>query len=362
MKVLLVDSSYPINTRNIRIVESLRKRLNQSEVHIAAWNRDGRFDIDDKDIKYHVFEKKAAYGNPLQKLIALFSYFFYLKRINASLQPKILIASHWDMLLLCSLLKSKDQKLVYENLDLPTAESSFVRKILDALEKRSLKNTDLIIFASRFFQQRYDFFSGSKVVIENLPITENALIEKKYFYESDKLKISFIGTVRYFDVMKNLVDSIVGLDVEVLFWGDGPDFARLKAYTSDNTQVKIFGSYEYNHIRDIYEVSDLVWAVYPSLDYNVKYAISNKFYECFKYCRPGIFATDTCLADVVKHEEIGFTVNPYDQQAIRKLIADAISNPELINKYKTNLGNFKGKRNWEDNESTLVNSFESLLR
>jgi len=362
MKILLVDSSYPINTRNIRIVKSLKKLLDKSEVHISAWNRDGRFEVNEEDIKYHVFKKKAAYGNPLQKFVALFFYFLYLKKINAALRPKILIASHWDMLMLCSFIKAKDQKLVYENLDLPTAARGFVRRVLNKLERRSLKNTDLIIFASRFFQKRYDFFNGSKVVIENLPVTENASIEKRYSYESDKLKISFIGTVRYFDVMKNLVDSIVGLDVEVLFWGGGPDLNRLKAYTIDNTQVKFFGSYDYSHIRDIYELSDLVWAVYPSLDYNVKYAISNKFYECFKYCRPGIFAADTCLADLVKQEKIGFTVNPYDQQAIKNLIVDAISSPELINTYKTNLANFKGKRNWEDNESTLVNSFESLLR
>ncbi len=362
MKVLLVDSSYPINTRNTRIVNSLKKIYKQFQPHVCAWNRDKRVESNQEGICYHVYDKPAAYGNPFKKIIALFSYFFYVRSLNLRLQPSVLIASHWDMLVICSLIKTKKQKLVYENLDLPTASSTFARKLLDRLERFSLKKADLIIFASRFFEGRYSFFHGQKIILENLPLKSVQNSIKKYTYTSDRLKISFIGTVRYFEVMKNLIDSISGLDVEVLFWGDGPDLEKLKLYAEKNSCVKFFGKYEYDNIRDIYELSDLIWAVYPSQDYNVKYAISNKFYECFMYCRPGIFAKDTCLAELVEQDQIGFTVDPYNEYEIRNLLHKINVNPDLIETLKINLTRSVGRRHWEDNEELLKIEFDKLCK
>ena len=66
-KILLVDTSYPINTRNIRILSSLKDNNNNDSVKFATWNRDNR-DIENEHSEMFIFNKVSKYGNPLSKL------------------------------------------------------------------------------------------------------------------------------------------------------------------------------------------------------------------------------------------------------------------------------------------------------
>lgn len=360
MRVLLLDSAYPINTRNIKILNSIKKHTTHCDVTICTWNRDGREISDNDKFNYETFNRKAQYGNPFKKLIQMFSYYKFLKKCNDKIKPTIIIASHWDMLILAFFFKLKYQKLIYEILDIPTASFSLVQNTLNFIERKCLSKTDALIFASRFYCDLYKDFTGKKIVLENLPLESNVSNIIKYQYVSDKFKISFIGKLRYFSVMKNLIDAVDNLDVEILFWGEGPDYNALKEYSEGNSQIKFFGKYDYDYISDIYNLSDLVWAVYPSLDYNVKYAISNKYYECVKFKVPGIFAKNTHLGDFVDKEKIGYTVNPYSVADIKSLFQDILINKEKNLSVKNNLLLSKENKSWENNEHILIDLINNV--
>lgn len=359
MKILLVDSCYPINNRNLKILNSLKNRLgNNIEIFVCTWNRDGRvIDTNYSELNLNAFNKKADYGKPLAKIKGIIPYFKFIKRLNEDIKPNIIVASHWDMLCLVSLIKKHNQKLVYENLDLPTSSSFFFRNVFRFFEELALIRTNAIIFASRFFIDKYAKFKKTKIVLENLPFKDVVVREYEHNYESNKLKISFIGTLRYFNVMKNLIDAAKGLPVEILFWGDGPDENKLKEYSRFNNSVKFFGKYEYKTISDIYALSDVVWAVYPSSDYNVKYAISNKFHECLIFKRPGVFAEGTMLGELVEKEKIGYIVNPYSVTNIQKLFVHIIEDKAAYNELQINLVNSMEKKTWEDEEYKLIDLF-----
>jgi hypothetical protein len=361
MKVLLVDSSYPINNRNLKILNSLKNRLGaEIEISVCTWNRDDRPVLKDDVFSFYIFGRKADYGQPVAKLKGIIPYFKFLKSVNNEIKPDIIIASHWDVLALVSLIKRKEQKVIYENLDMPTASNPVFRSILRSIEMASLKKVSAIIFASRFFEECYKKVEKKKIVIENLPFKNVVMRTNTHTYESDKLKVSFIGTLRYFDVMKNLIDGVKELPVEILFWGDGPDLNLFKDYSADNPDVKFFGKYDYKTIADIYALSDIVWAVYPSLDYNVKYAISNKFYECLLFNKPGVFAKNTMLGDLVETDQIGYTVDPYDTLGIRKLFEGIILDKSGYEKIRINLDGSDEKKNWEDDENILIDLISKL--
>ena len=144
IRFLIIDSAYPINTRNIKIANSLCKHYSDREVQMifCAWNRE------DKNItspnNYYIYKKYSPGGQLLRKLFNLFGYFRYLKKCNKCVSPDVIVASHWDMLFLSSIFKKKSQILIYENLDIPSADSSVLLTVLKIVERFALRNTEFL--------------------------------------------------------------------------------------------------------------------------------------------------------------------------------------------------------------------------
>lgn len=349
-KICLIDSTYPINTRTNKIYNSLVNDFGRKNVSIIAWNRDGRENKNTEN--YYIFEKKAGYGNKLQKLMGLFSFKTFINKVLNENNFDIVIASHWETLLLASELKRKDSKLIYENLDIPTSSNIHILKLLQKIEKKALKKTDAIVFASRFFVPLYDFFTKDKILLENKPDKQLFLYEAK---EHDSFNIVFLGVIRYLDILKNLIDSVSEIKgIKLIIWGDGPDYENLKNYAKGKESVFIQGRYENSQLANIYSEADLVWAVYPNDDYNVKYAISNKFHESINIGKPCIYAEKTELGNFVSSNRIGFVVNPYSVDDITELFDKLKVNLKLIEEAANNLKILKKKESsWNDDFNEL---------
>lgn len=357
MKILLVDGIFPINTRNRRIISTLKKQY--LNVKYCSWNRkNSEINFLEKD--NYIYSSNEGYGNKIKKLLGIFKFYKFLKIKLKENQVDILIASQWDMLLLCFFLKNQNQKLIYDNIDMPSSKNKFILYILKKIEKRCLKKVDILIHSSRFFKDKYKFFKNKQVVIENLPLKENLSL-KKISSSKNKVKISFIGTIRYFNVLSLLIDfaKLKDNDIELLFFGSGPDLEKLKKRIVINKQsnVKIFGEYDYKEISSFYEMSDLIWAVYPSENYNVKYAISNKFFESIIYEKPCCFAKGTLLAELVEKEGIGITIDSTNIDSLIQELGDLEKLQNKINKIKENIKIYKKKEKnifWEDIENKIL--------
>ena len=235
-KILLLDTSYPINTRNAKILSSLP----EFEKYVITWNRDNRAVSANETWKEYFYIAKADYGNYGAKLLKIFSYALFIKKHLSIIKPDYIIASHYPMLAVASLLKPKNAKLIYENLDMPTSNNSIVLYILRIIEKIALKKADYIFLASRFYKELYCFYKGSILIIENKPFS-NILADKavKFSHNSDRLKISFIGNIRYFDCMCNLIIAADKLPIDVLFFGEGPDYQNLMHFAEKYTNRNI---------------------------------------------------------------------------------------------------------------------------
>ena len=91
IRFLIIDSAYPINTRNIKIANSLCKHYSDREVQMifCAWNRE------DKNItspnNYYIYKKYSPGGQLLRKLFNLFGYFRYLKKCNKCVSLMLLL-------------------------------------------------------------------------------------------------------------------------------------------------------------------------------------------------------------------------------------------------------------------------------
>ena len=355
MRVLLIDGIYQINTRNRRIINTLKKKY---EVKFCAWNRENvRF----KDKENYIYSSNEGYGNKIKKLLGMKDYLKYIKNVIKNYNPEIIIASQWDMLLLIRLCNFKG-KVIYENLDLPTSSNKLVLKTLLLLEKLMLKKVDGIIYASRFFLPLYSNYKIKELLLENLPLKE--IDEREYkIEERKKIKISFIGTLRYFETMKNLlIASKNEENIEIYLVGKGPENNKFRKFIKEKKLKNIFmiESYKYEEIKKLYLNTDIIWAVYPNKDYNVKFAISNKFFESILFEKPCFFAKNTLLGNFVEHNNIGITVDSYNVEEIKKKLEEL--NKNIISKLQENIKKYKKNQKlyWEDNELELLNFIENI--
>lgn len=319
MNIVLLDTSYPINTRNQKIIDSFKKYYPDSVINVITWDRRAESVVEVDN--YHIYRRISPYGHQIMKLLNLLGFRRFVIDKLKSLNPNVVIASHWDTLVLLPKLR-KDQMLIYENLDLPTG-STIIRNIEAFAESRALRRVNLMIHASRFFEELYPK-NIHQVVLENKPVFD---VGTAGVNNSSKKRIAFLGTIRYYNILCNLVDAVKGKDkIELLFYGDGPDYNSIFEYTKGIKNIRFYGRYKYSDIVQLYNNADVIWAVYPNKDFNVKYAISNKFHESIALEKPCIFADKTRLGKYVVEKGIGLVVDPYSVGCISDLFDRIVSN------------------------------------
>lgn len=319
---VIIDCSYPINNRNEKIKDSIKKEFPESPVYVITWDRENQHDKFPDD--YFVYKRPAKLGSAVEKLKGMRGYKQFIHDSLNKLNPSVIIASHWSDLILTAEFKRPGQILIYENLDIPTG-SWPIRKVSAYLEGRALKKTDMIIHASRFFKELYNP-KIKQFILENKP-TFKATTQAKTLHSP--LRIAYIGSVRYKEILANLVDAVKGNNnVELYIHGGGEDLQSLKEYADGISNIFFTGRYDYSQIIPLYQNADLIWAAYPNKDFNVVYAISNKFHETINLGVPGIFSQNTKLGEYVEEHCLGFTVDPYSVESIKSLILQNIENKE----------------------------------
>ncbi len=341
-RIAIIDCSVPVNTRNQKIIDSITKYLPSSELHVITWNRDGR--VLEKNPNYHVYEKIAPYADYKAKLLGMKGFKSFIGESLETIRPLIIIASHWSNLILTAGFKKDGQKLVYENLDIPTG-SGIIRFVSSLLERHALRNVDLIIHASRFFRPLYEM-NVPQVILENKPMFASDYSNTP---ARSPFRIAFIGSIRYKQILKNLIDAVRDdKRFELFFHGNGEDFDAIAEYCKGMPNVCLTGAYSYSTIIGLYHSSDLIWAAYPSEDYNAIYAISNKFHESLYVGVPCVYSKHTKLAEFVEHENLGFVVNPYSVDEIKALFDSIVSGKHNIdNVKKSMLAYMKNESTWD---------------
>lgn len=346
----LIDCSLPINPRNQKIIDSIKLYNPNADVHIITWYREGKT-IEQKQY-LHAYNRVAPYADVKAKMQGMLGFKKYIGCILEQIKPEVIIASHWSNLVLVSGFKKQNQILIYDNLDIPTGRS-IIRAFSCFLERRSLKKVDLIIHASRFFRPLYKQ-NIAQVVLENKPLFSPNLKKSSVGYP---IKVAFIGSVRYKDILMNLVDAVKGSDkYELYFHGYGEDVPAMKEYCKNYKNVFFTGPYKHSDLISLYHNSDIIWAGYPNKDYNVVYAISNKFHESIYTGVPCIFSSNTELAAYVKNENIGFVVDPYSPKDIKNLLEDISNGSINVEIVKESM------KRYLSNESSWDDDFKEILK
>lgn len=350
-KVAIIDCSIPINTRNQKIIDSLRASYEDLEIHIITWNREGS-KLDNNNRFFYAYDKIAPYADARAKLRGLVGFKKYIEQVLSEISADVIIASHWSNLMLVTSAKKKGQILIYENLDIPTGGFP-IRQVEGLIERICLRKVDLMIHASRFFRPLYNNVDIPQLVLENKPAFSP---NPKTSISGKPLKVAFVGTIRYKEILQNLADALMNDPAfELYFHGSGEDYGTMKEYCKNANNIYFTGKYDYSSVVSLYHQADIIWAGYPNRDYNVVYAISNKFHESLYVGVPCVFSKGTKLADFVKANNLGFVVDPYDTVEIKGLFQRIASGEEDINGVKQSMLDYQSK------ETTWTEDFKQIV-
>lgn len=324
---LIIDTTYPINTRTERFRQSIAKEYG---VAVCAWTRSLSVK-EEGSSNYFLYKTSIGFGNQIKKILYLPFFVFFSLRVALKIKPKFIFASHWDSLICAvaiKLIAFRKVKIIYDCLDMPTASNRIINKALTWVEHFNLKWVDLTIFASRFFKPLYPKKIKS-LIFENYPsqdTLENQVeipswikIKNIELYKNKK-NIAWIGVVRYFEILENILYVIKDTDFSFYVFGDGPDLNKLKSKVKEmnlDSKVEFFGRYSPSDLKFIYDMSGLVWAAYPTQDFNAVYAISNKYFECSYFNKPPIISSKTKMAENLIDNKSVILVDEYSVKDIK---------------------------------------------
>lgn len=363
---------------NPRILKRIKSLEDNFEISLVYWDR-GQAEKESFEINHRHKVMKvsldAPQGVPFKRIIPLCRYIVKAISILKREDPEIIHAANMDMLFIATRYRrifNKDVKIVYEVADLP--KYSFVKKIdslksliaktLQRAEKNMSKNISEIILTSPYFWDVYfsKFISKDKYLfMPNAPSKE--LFDKYQPKVCGSFTIGFIGSVRYVEQLKMLIDAVQEIeeDIQVLIAGSGPGYGQISEYSKDKHFVEMYGPYNYEkEIVSLYEKVDCTYSVYNAELENVKIALPNRLYESIICEMPIIGAKGTVLGQFIEEEQIGLTVDYNDKEGLKKQLSAVIKSKEKVILYQKNCRQIKRKYYYENNSAILLKEYLNL--
>ena len=322
--ILSIFTSYPIPPRLIKI-----SNLYDDDVKYISWNRKKYVLKSNFDINETVFDDSKR--GKIKQYTDIIKFRCLVKNQIEELKPQKIICRNWKTFLIIRTIKIKESKIIYDVCDVPN--HLFIR----LLEKILISKRIDTILASRFFAP---YYKKNARILENRIST--MIVKQKI--ETKKLRISYLGVIRYTENLINLIKACEKNDnVELYIYGYGDSLQAIYKYKETNSsKVILCGEFKENDIPEIYSKTDVVWCAYPYKLYNVKIAISNKFFETIAFKTPGIFSKQTMLANLVAEKNIELLKEE------QKLIDSISNNKKLIQEKVDSIATCNEKVYWED--------------
>lgn len=360
---MLLTNGFDPDPRVYKEAKSLTKLGHK--VTILCWDRAGEYvdrpteTID--GISIIRFFGNAKYGTGYKQA---FKFLNFKDNVYKYLKEKNFDAIHchdFDGLFIGhSINKKLKLKLVYDEHDLfymyfvdrPGIINKLIYNFIIIKEKQMLKSVDTHIVVTPKMGEIYKGLSKEIVVINNAPYDN--LFKNIEKIPSNKLRIGFIGSVRYYNEMKALIDASQKYkdDVEIVICGRGIYSEQLQEYSKYLSNVRIQGSYNINQLEELYRNIDITYAFYPGDTATI--SMPNKFYESIITETPIIANINTEFGYEVHKHKLGYGIKGENltkelEEIIHKLLMDKHEKKNILE----NMRSIKKDYFWEANEPKL---------
>lgn len=291
--------------------ERMFKEL-QKDYDILIWNRSLINEKCNGTIYSYDKEDIANSKNPKKIIKYIGFYIFVKKHLQKSNYSKVIFldTSACTVVLLRRFMK----KYYYKKYWIDIRDYSFENiPIYKKMLKKAIDSAYCVDISSRgfleFLPQINDY-----CVTHNVDYETIEKVKAAPRMASDKIRISFIGNVRYYELNKQLLLKFKNDDrFLVQFFGTGSE--ELEKFCIDNKiyNCKFIGRFSYERTSEFYQETDLINNIYGNMTMEVRTALSNKLYYSIYLDKPILVSPNTYISEVVKKYNLGFVVD-YDNK------------------------------------------------
>ncbi len=340
---------------DVRVLREAKYLVEQGfEVEILCWDRQNElmkkpFEIIE-EIKITRFYPKSVPGTGLKQLKAYVQFILQCKKHLKNIEFDFIHCHDLDGAVAGVFAKNKKSKFIFDMHEYYVGKKNnfLKRNIVKKIVKYFMNKSDYVIYVNEI--QREDVMSKNKskmIYLPNYPILEelNEVYKKK---SSDKLRISYIGVVRQFNELKNLMDACEDFnDVHIYIHGSGVHYEKIKQIENNYTNVSVTGPYHYSMSNELYSETDISYIVYPMNNKQNIFGEPVKYFEAIATETPMIVSHEMVIGKYISENQIGFTVNGNSTESIKTLIGKILDESAVLEEKKINIRKIKYSFDWK---------------
>ncbi len=282
---------------------------NSISYEVLFWNRSG-FDISMPD-NYIYYEHHSSLSNgKTKKLLDFFMFRNWLKKcLKKKKYDKIIVLTTLTGIVIWDVLKSYQGKYIFDIRDYSYEHN----KLFYKLEKNIIYNSAFTAISSPGFKSFLPDFD-KYVIAHNINPDELSFNNSANISALSKINLVWNGTLRYFEHQRKLLDLLKNDErFSIIYHGDGSDFEKYKAYCKENqiSNVVFTGLYDNSQKCMLLENASVLNNSYGLGRHDndqVKYAISNRYYDGLNYHIPQLVEYGTYKAKLVEENQVGIAL------------------------------------------------------
>lgn len=332
------------------------------EVEILAWDREHQYLNEDKKnyngIKVTRFYPFSKYGSGSKQIIPYIKFIREIRSYLKRAKYDFLHCHDLDGALAGLFVKKKYKKFIFDMHEYYEIQGrkKKIRLLIRLLVNYIQNKSDNIIYVLDEQIDKMKVNNKKKLIyLPNYPEVNNYIISDRH--SKSTLYISYIGAVRQYQELMNLMlASKDQKNIQVQINGDGVAYEALNKESSHFDNVIVTGRYEYSDSKELFNHTDVLYAVYPNSNLQYRVALPVKLFEAIASGTPLIVSRNTKLEEFVEKYDIGFSIDPESVEQLQNLLIDLTENRELLEYKKKNIEKIRYKFRWEN----VVNALDQI--
>ena len=307
MKVLIVDTvSYNRAPYLKYYIDACKEK--KVDYDLFLWNRNQTGGLIKNGNIYTMNSICPFGGSKLKKIIPMLQYRNALLRIIKENQYThlVLINTLAPVMISNYVLKHYNQKYILDIRDYTYEKIKQYKNI----ESKLIEHSYFTTISSRGFLK---FITPNNKIIVNHNISNLDKIENTVtLNKNEKIVIGFVGSVRYSEVNKVLIETVNDSSQYALeYVGSEVQGCNLDEFCRENNikNVVFRGQFLNNQKPEIYKNIDMINSLYGDFSLEVTTAIPNRYYDALIFKKPIITSKGTYLGELVEKNSVGISID-----------------------------------------------------
>lgn len=349
VKMILTNRFDP----DVRVYKEAKYLLSKGfNVEILCWDRESEYKSRETEVVEGINIKRfypyAKYGSGYKQIIPYIRFIKECKNYLRESEYDYLHCHDLDGVIVGNHIKNSNSKLVFDMHEFYEVQGSKqkIRYIVRTIVNNMQTKSDAIIYVNKMQKDVMKKKNINKLIyIPNYPIADDfGDCEKS---KSEKLRISYIGAVRQYNEMKNLMDGCTGLNnIKISIHGTGIAYKKLNDIKDNYENVDVTGVYHFSESSSLYSETDVLYAIYPMNTFQNRNAYPVKFFEAIITKTPIIVSKGSVLEKFIMENDIGFAVDGSNISEIRELISYINNNRQVLHEKTVNIEKIQFDFSW----------------